>query len=248
MSSSSDSANLPSTSGPALTGQQSSNDPLSSGQPPLPPIGNANGSGSAQPQAIPVGAVGGSTPPRANFIGTSSTPDFNSFALANDPLSERLQSMDQILESLIPETTTKAQVLNLLRFYSFEVAQVQSPGSSDIDIPAINILLARLRKIRQGRIDFAVLAFDDQQALATFCGIPFPDNDQKSVAAGVVLFTKYFVPSLVSVATQDDDTWDQFTIRGLRAHLGILGIANHHISKKTDIRARVKNCSSITNI
>ena len=216
-----------------------------SSQPTLSPIGNANGSGPAQPQANPIGISRSSASNRSNISGASSEVDVNTFALANDPLAEQLQPMDQILENPIPDTTPKAQVLALLRFYSFEAAHVRSPGSSDVDISAVNILLARLRDIRQGRINFAALGFDDQQSLATFCGIPFPDDEQKSIAAGVALFTKYFVPSLVSVATQDDETWDQFTIRGLRAHLGIMGIENHHISKKIEIRARVQTARAL---
>lgn len=218
---------------PAITipysgGNSGFNSPLSSPTRgsglPLSLTGAAVGSGATQLAANQPGTRAISSP--SGQISAQHVPivDFNTFNMNNVLDPDILHPIDDFLDTNLVQGVTTKDTKASLRFYSMEPNAIMIQGTTDIDISRIRVLLSLLRDLRRGQSNLDTCDPEMQRDLATLCGIPFKDTDPHSIAAGIALITTLFLPSFESVATQSDEAWHELKVKGLRTHLGILGM------------------------
>ena len=85
-------------------------------------------------------------------------------------------------------------------------------------------LLTYLTDFRMARVTVDDFPLDVQQELCALCGVPMRGVDPPSVAKGLADLTEMFGPSFNQVVLQADSAWGSLNVKGLRAHLAIIGM------------------------
>ena len=237
--------------------------PMSSTMPrdnPFTATGASGGSGLAQSRGNPFTGRGFvsdgssrslSSPGMTNFptspvLNTSATFNANSFGLSCLTFSETLRPLDKFLSAIIEPLTPKVEMAKAFKFYNFEMPLFTLQDGLEPDIPRIQALLSLLLSVRQGRKDLAACENESLLELSTMCGIPLRDTSSRAVAACIALVTDFFLPSIRSVATNSDTVWNALQVKGLRAHLGILGFPIPvEISLKAELRGLIQKARAM---
>ena len=225
-------------------GQNSNSPSPTPGSAPIPTLpGAVVGLGATQPASNSAGG-GGSL----SLVGQGSNGlDFNSFARTNVLDPDLLRPLDDFLATNIVSGTAIKEVKVSLKFYSMEPSSMFTPGSTDLDLARTRSCLDLLRALRQGQRNVIDCTLDEQRDLVALCGIPFKDADVHTISSGLAHFTSLFLPSFTIVATQSDAAWSDLKVKGLRVHLGILGMTiDPDTTTKPELRDLVAKARFLT--